>query len=67
MGYHQKVCEKCGNDQEFWVIQVMRSWVKVDRQGNIISDDGEVEKSYLDDSKYQCAVCDAIYSRSEEI
>lgn len=54
-------CKKCGNNEEFWVIERMRNWVKINKDGEIVDDSGEVEENILEKEQYQCAVCDKVF------
>ncbi|UOE58110.1 hypothetical protein [Cytobacillus oceanisediminis] len=59
-------CPHCGNTEEFWVVEVTQSWVKINNLGETFSDEGQIEKNYYDQSKFQCAKCEVITQQSWE-
>ena len=58
-------CTKCGNDEEFWVLEKIVSWVKINVKNETINEDegGDVEENTYDQTRYQCAECEEIIEK----
>lgn len=53
-------CPHCGNEEEFWVLEVTKSWVKINNFTETILDEGEVQENYYDQTKFECAKCERV-------
>lgn len=55
---NELACPKCGNEEDFWVLERSENWVKVNTETEVIEEDGEAEGTFFNNTVYQCAKCD---------